>query len=153
MSNVDSSKASTYVHPEVRLRIANKEFLENARRVFELCEELQVDPDSLTPDWSKADIGITQDVIENAPKKLLSGGGKLERLMAIAEMLEFHIKKHVLLMKKIEDVGNEKIESDRPWVSSGMFHWCPNCDQIFGSDVRDDAGKMQCTQCGHYGIF
>lgn len=153
MVSGNENNPSSYVHPEVRLRIAQKELVQNCHRIFELCEQLNLDPDSLSAGWVKADIGITQEVVDAAPAKLMSGGGKLERMMPVAEMLEFHIKKHVLLMKKIEDVKNEKELIPREWSPDGVFHWCDNCDQIFGCDARAKGDKIKCTHCGHSGVF
>lgn len=145
--------ASLHVHPEVRLRIANREVLENARRIFELCENLSIDPDSLSADWVKADIGITQEIVDAAPKTLASGGGKLERMMPYADMLEYHLKKHKVLLKKAGEVADEKESSTKLWNPNGHFHWCPNCDQVFGCDAPNASGNVTCTYCGHYGTF
>lgn len=153
MADENSHIASLHVHPEVRLRIANREALENAKRIFELCEIIGIDPDSLSADWVKADIGITQEVIDAAPKTLATGGGKLERIMPFAEMLEYHLKKHAILLKKAEDVSQEKQSESKSWNVNGHFHWCPNCDQVFGCDSPNSEGKVTCTYCGHYGTF
>lgn len=153
MAEENSNIASLHVHPEVRFRIVNRELLENARRIFELCEDLCLDPDSLSADWVKADIGITQEIVDAAPKTLASGGGKLERLMPSADMLEYHLRKHQILLQKAGDVGVEKEQSTRVWNTDGHFHWCGNCDQVFGCDAPDSLGNVKCTHCGNYGAF
>jgi type III secretion system FlhB-like substrate exporter len=153
MSEELNTSPALHVHPEVRLRIASRELLENARRIFELCENLGIDADSLTYDWSKEDIGITEEVVESAPKTLASGGGVLERLMPNAISLEYHLKKHKMLSKKVEDVTLEKESESRTWNVDGHFHWCPNCSQVFGCDAPDSLGNVRCTQCNFYGRF
>jgi hypothetical protein len=148
-----SEIASLHVHPEVRFRIVQRELKENARRIFELCEMLNIEPDLVSDEWTKELIGITQDVVDNAPKTLASGGGLLERLMPSADMLEYHLKKHRILLTKAEHVLNEKQSSPREWHTDGHFHWCPNCDQVFGCDSPNSEGKVTCTSCNYYGVF
>ncbi len=169
MSEISNNSPSNYVHEEVRLRIAGREIVENARRIFELCEMLGIDPDSVSEDWKKEDIGIVQEVVDNTPvikaaeydglpifftsRAVATGGDKLERLKPFAEMLEYHIKKHVILLKKSEQIKEEKENSTRSWITNGHFHWCSNCNQVFGCDSPNQDGKVSCTFCGEYGQF
>jgi hypothetical protein len=169
MSETPDTPASRYVHEEVRLRIAGREIVENARRIFELCESLGIDPDSISEDWKKEDIGIVQEVIDNTPviktaeydgqpvfftsRAVATGGDKLERLRPVAEMLEYHIRKHVILLGKLDQVKEEKETSSRNWITNGHFHWCSSCNQVFGCDSPNEDGKVSCTFCGKYGEF
>lgn len=168
MSGPDDSVASLHVHPEVRLRIVNREIMENSRRIYELCESLGIDPDSLSATWSKEEIGIS-DSPEEGPtismaevevgsvfftsRKFSTGGGRVERLRPDAERLEYHIKKQQILVNKAYDISEEKSNSPREWHITGHFHWCEECDQVFGCDSPDPLGNVTCTYCGAYGPF
>lgn len=164
---------SKYVHHEVRLRIVNKEIVESARRIFELCESIGINPDSVSETWKKEDIGIEEipfsdefgdaDIAivgqyDNKPvfrvnKAIATGGNKMQRLQPLAESLEYHVKKHALLLAKAKNVAEEKLATPRDWHSDGHFHWCPNCDQVFGCDTPNKDGEVCCSFCGTYGTF
>lgn len=164
---------SKYVHPEVRLRIVNKEIVESAKRIFELCESLGINPDSVSETWKKEDIGI-EDIpfsdefgdanialvgqygdkpVFRINKAVATGSDKMLHLKPFAESLEYHIKKHALMLMKAENVTEESLNNPRDWHSDGLFHWCPNCDQIFGCDAPNKDGEVCCSFCGTYGTF
>jgi hypothetical protein len=183
MSDIGNDIPSLYLHQEVRLRIAARELVENARRIFELCHLLGIDPESISPEWKKEDVEITEEILNLSPsltpreydgnvvfcmsdplgsavvirdghvvdewaKKLL-----LRELAPTAESLEYHISKHVLLLKKYNEISNEKKLLPSEWVGGGLFHWCQNCDQVFGTLGVDDQGRVICAICGNKGTF
>jgi hypothetical protein len=183
MSSAENNAPTLILHQEVRFRIAARELAENARRIFELCLELGIAPESVSADWKKENIGITQEVIDNAVSlrpseydgntvffmsdplseavvlrngNVVEGWGHknlLRELLPTAEQLEYHVEKHVLLLKKYNEIAENKKESPEEWKSGGLFHHCPNCDQVFGSTGVNERGMVICSVCGNKGSF
>lgn len=162
MSSDITDIPSNYVHPDVRLFIARRDSTVNAIRMYELCLELGIEPDSLYDGWSKSDIGLTEEFLNSVPDGLFYGAdGEVRRitqhtlmnqnaLLALrspAEQLEMHVARHKLLLKKLADVALEKAKYPREWKFDGHFSKCPECGTIFGTNTPASDGILFCVVC------